>query len=117
MEFDELRQGQLGIIVTEAARNIAAHAGQGVILLSAWTHGKKVGIDMLAQIGRANGNDSSQRRHYFHRMAVMVVPLPGVVSISNSLIKRLLPLSPRPIPDPVLYPSFNANAISAMPGP
>ena len=48
MEFDELRQGQLGIIVTEAARNIAAHAGQGNILLSAWTHGKKTGIDMLA---------------------------------------------------------------------
>jgi anti-sigma regulatory factor (Ser/Thr protein kinase) len=48
MEFDELRQGQLGIIVTEAARNIAAHAGQGEILLSGWTDGKKAGIDMLA---------------------------------------------------------------------
>jgi anti-sigma regulatory factor (Ser/Thr protein kinase) len=48
MEFDELRQGQLAIIVTEAARNIAAHAGQGEILLSAWTGGKKAGIDMLA---------------------------------------------------------------------
>ena len=29
MEFDELRQGQLGIIVAEASRNIAAHAGSG----------------------------------------------------------------------------------------
>jgi len=48
MEFDELRQGQLGIIVTEAARNIAAHAGQGEIVLSTWTDGKKAGIDMLA---------------------------------------------------------------------
>ena len=35
MDFDELRQGQLGIIVTEAARNIAAHAVQGEIILSA----------------------------------------------------------------------------------
>ena len=41
-------QGQLGIIVTEAARNIAAHAGQGEIMLSAWSHGNKAGIDMLA---------------------------------------------------------------------
>ena len=34
MDFDELRQGQLGIIVTEAARNITAHAVQGEIILS-----------------------------------------------------------------------------------
>lgn len=48
MGFDELRQGQLGIIVTEASRNIAAHAGQGEIVLSAWTYGNTAGIDMLA---------------------------------------------------------------------
>jgi anti-sigma regulatory factor (Ser/Thr protein kinase) len=48
MEFDELRQGQLGIIVTEAAGNIAAHAGSGEIILSAWTYGGRSGIDMLA---------------------------------------------------------------------
>jgi anti-sigma regulatory factor (Ser/Thr protein kinase) len=48
VEFDELRQGQLGIIVTEAARNIAAHAGQGEVILSAWAHGRTAGIDMLA---------------------------------------------------------------------
>ncbi len=36
MEFDELRQGQLGIIVTEAARNIKTHAGQGEILPFRW---------------------------------------------------------------------------------
>ena len=29
MGFGELRQGQLAIIVTEAAANIAAHAGRG----------------------------------------------------------------------------------------
>ncbi len=48
MDFDELRQGQLGIIVTEAAGNIAAHAGAGEIILSAWTHESRSGIDMLA---------------------------------------------------------------------
>jgi anti-sigma regulatory factor (Ser/Thr protein kinase) len=48
MDFDELRQGQLGIIVTEAARNIAAHAGQGEIILSGWTYNRIAGIDMLA---------------------------------------------------------------------
>ena len=48
MQFDDLRHGQLGIIVTEAARNIAAHAGDGEILLSAWDDGQVAGIDMLA---------------------------------------------------------------------
>jgi len=53
MGFDDLRQGQLGIIVTEAARNIEAHAGQGEIVLSPWTDdiGSGVslaGIDVLA---------------------------------------------------------------------
>jgi anti-sigma regulatory factor (Ser/Thr protein kinase) len=48
MQFDELRQGQLGIIVTEAARNIAAHAREGDIILSAWSDDSKAGIDMLA---------------------------------------------------------------------
>ena len=47
-QFDELRQGQLSIIVTEAARNIAAHAGHGEIVLSPWTHGDLAGIDVLA---------------------------------------------------------------------
>lgn len=48
MNFDELRQGQLGIIVTEAARNIEAHGADGEIILSAWTHGSNYGIDVLA---------------------------------------------------------------------
>jgi anti-sigma regulatory factor (Ser/Thr protein kinase) len=48
MDFDELRQGQLGIVVTEAAGNIAAHAGAGEIILSAWTYEGRSGIDMLA---------------------------------------------------------------------
>src|SRR5271155_1944016 len=48
MDFDELRQGQLGINVTEAARNITAHAGQGEIILSGWSYDGTSGIDMLA---------------------------------------------------------------------
>ncbi len=48
MNFDELRQGQLGIIVTEAAGNIATHAGAGEIILSPWAHEGRSGIDMLA---------------------------------------------------------------------
>lgn len=48
MDFDDLRQGQLGIVVTEAARNIAAHAGQGEIVLSGWVHDSIGGVDVLA---------------------------------------------------------------------
>lgn len=48
MDFDELRQGQIGIIVTEAARNIAAHAGHGEMILTPWTHQGIAGIDVLA---------------------------------------------------------------------
>jgi anti-sigma regulatory factor (Ser/Thr protein kinase) len=48
MGFDELRQGQLGIIVTEAARNIAAHGGEGEIVLTAWKYDRNAGIDVLA---------------------------------------------------------------------
>lgn len=48
MGFDELRQGQLGIVVNEAARNIEAHAGEGEVILSGWTHDTNAGIDVLA---------------------------------------------------------------------
>ncbi len=48
MNFDDLRQGQLSIIVTEAARNIEAHGGDGEIILSPWTHQDLSGIDLLA---------------------------------------------------------------------
>jgi anti-sigma regulatory factor (Ser/Thr protein kinase) len=48
MDFDELRAGQLSIIVTEAARNIEAHAGQGEIVLSPWKDEEMAGIDVLA---------------------------------------------------------------------
>jgi anti-sigma regulatory factor (Ser/Thr protein kinase) len=46
--FDEVRQGQLGIIVTEAAVNVAAHAGHGEIVLCPWQFQNEAGIDVLA---------------------------------------------------------------------
>jgi anti-sigma regulatory factor (Ser/Thr protein kinase) len=48
MEFSELRQGQLAIIVTEAGANIAAHAGLGEIVLIPWQFKDDCGIDVLA---------------------------------------------------------------------
>ncbi|WP_263359870.1 ATP-binding SpoIIE family protein phosphatase [Acidicapsa ligni] len=51
MGFGELRIAELGIIVTEAARNIANHAGQGTILLSPQPAGRpddEVRIDIYA---------------------------------------------------------------------
>ena len=48
MGFSELRQGQLGIIITEAAGNIAAHAQQGEIVLTPWQFRGDSGIDVLA---------------------------------------------------------------------
>lgn len=48
MGFSELSQGQLGIIVTEAAANIAAHAGRGELLLIPWRFRADSGIDVLA---------------------------------------------------------------------
>jgi anti-sigma regulatory factor (Ser/Thr protein kinase) len=48
MDFGELRQGQLAIIVTEAAANIAAHAGRGELLLIPWRFRNDAGIDVLA---------------------------------------------------------------------
>lgn len=48
MGFSEVRRGQLGIIVTEAAANIAAHAGHGEIVLVPWQFRSDAGIDILA---------------------------------------------------------------------
>jgi anti-sigma regulatory factor (Ser/Thr protein kinase) len=48
LAFDELPLGQLGIVVTEAARNIETHAGEGEIVLSPWRYGGHAGIDVLA---------------------------------------------------------------------
>lgn len=48
LAFDELPLGQLGIVVTEAARNIEAHAGEGEIILAPWKQGEQAGIDILA---------------------------------------------------------------------
>jgi anti-sigma regulatory factor (Ser/Thr protein kinase) len=48
MGFSELSQGQLAIIVSEAAGNIAAHAGHGELLLIPWRFRSDSGIDVLA---------------------------------------------------------------------
>ncbi len=41
-------QGQLAIVVTEAAANIAAHAERGEIVLVPWRFREDAGIDVLA---------------------------------------------------------------------
>jgi anti-sigma regulatory factor (Ser/Thr protein kinase) len=48
MHFSELSQGQLAIIVSEAAANIAAHAERGELLLIPWRFRTDAGIDVLA---------------------------------------------------------------------
>ncbi len=48
MGFSELKQAQLGIIVTEAAGNIATHAQQGELVLTPWQFCGDSGIDVLA---------------------------------------------------------------------
>jgi anti-sigma regulatory factor (Ser/Thr protein kinase) len=57
MDFDELRQGQLGIIVTEAARNVSTHAGHGEIILTPWTYQGIAGIDVFA-LDKGKGIDN-----------------------------------------------------------
>jgi anti-sigma regulatory factor (Ser/Thr protein kinase) len=54
--FDEVRQGELAIVVTEAAGNIAAHAGQGEMVLVPWAFGPDAGIDVLA-LDKGRGMD------------------------------------------------------------
>lgn len=48
LDFSEVRCGQLGIVVTEMARNLALHGGGGEILLSPWRNGADAGMDVLA---------------------------------------------------------------------
>lgn len=48
LDFSELHCGQLGIVVTEAARNLSAHGGGGEVLLTPWQYGTGAGIDVLA---------------------------------------------------------------------
>ena len=46
--FDDVRTGQLAILITEAATNIVKHAGHGEILLRKVTRGGAQGIEVLA---------------------------------------------------------------------
>jgi len=48
LDFTEVEQGEFAIIVTEAAANIAAHGGEGEILLIPWRFSNTVGVDVLA---------------------------------------------------------------------
>jgi anti-sigma regulatory factor (Ser/Thr protein kinase) len=46
--FDEVRLGELSIVVTEAARNIANHADEGQLIISPWVVDGETGIDIFA---------------------------------------------------------------------
>ncbi len=48
MGFNKARLGELAIIVTEAANNIAAHAGAGEIVLAPWVFEGRAGMDVFA---------------------------------------------------------------------
>lgn len=48
LDFDELHCAQLGIAVTEAARNLLSHGGGGELLLTPWSVGASAGMDVLA---------------------------------------------------------------------
>src|SRR5262245_4124035 len=65
----------------------------------------------------AMGNRDELGAHHFHLPIITRVPVPGVDSISNSFERRFAPPSPSPRPLPVVYPSFRASGISAIPGP
>ncbi len=57
LDFSELRCGQLGIIVTEAARNVSLHGGGGEILLTSWQNDGASGLDVLALDGGSGMQD------------------------------------------------------------
>ncbi|QRN96701.1 SpoIIE family protein phosphatase [Archangium violaceum] len=46
--FDEETQGKVAIVVSEAAKNLVAHAREGLILLRTLHSGPHVGVEMLA---------------------------------------------------------------------
>jgi len=58
--FGESRLGELSIVVTEAARNIAIHANEGIVSLTPWVIGDKAGLDVIA-MDRGLGIDDIDR--------------------------------------------------------
>lgn len=48
LSFDEVKRGQVAIIVTELARNIAIHGGGGHLILAGWKLQGKKRIDIMA---------------------------------------------------------------------
>ncbi len=55
--FDEVRTGQLAIVITEAATNIVKHAGEGEILIRSLHRDSHAGIEVIA-IDRGPGMDN-----------------------------------------------------------
>lgn len=47
LSFSNTQQGELAIIVTEAAANLGAHAGHGELVLVPWRFKEMVGVDVL----------------------------------------------------------------------
>ena len=48
LDFKEVRCGELAIVVTEMARNLATHGGGGELVLTPWRAGEVSGVDVLA---------------------------------------------------------------------
>lgn len=60
LNFDDTRQGQVGIIVTEIARNIAVHADTGTLVLCPWSLNDTVGLDIFG-LDRGKGIPNIER--------------------------------------------------------
>src|ERR1700722_1160726 len=67
--------------------------------------------------GFRNGDPDSHACQGFHRAIITLVPFPGAVIISTSLLSRFAPPNPKPSPPPLVKPSFRACSTSAIPGP
>ena len=72
--------------------------------------------DLAVVFDQQDLGDASLNVHV-HRVMVIRVPAPTVLSSSNSSTSRLAPVSPRPRPLPDVQPSVMASLMSAMPGP
>lgn len=48
LSFDPTQSGNVGLVVTEAARNVLKHAGGGQVLLRSLAHGESSGVEILA---------------------------------------------------------------------
>src|SRR5205085_11987745 len=63
LDFDEVREGRVGIVVTEAVTNILKHAGSGTFAARSLARGQALGVELLAidaGPGMANVAESSR---------------------------------------------------------